>query len=206
MSLVEVMVALAVGVVAIGFILLSYIALQRGFSFAINWSETRIAQVRVIDAMAQDLRNATSISTNSGVLPLTLIIPARFSAYESAGAAAGDPQIGGTINQLLVSSTTGKMSNANGTITVIYEQSGNSIRRRMSQTGASDAIRIVGVFSSGVSISFQTPGGAVFGSNSSTNNTIVPIVSATTGSWNSTQTVSTTLTDTVFLRAAVFNK
>ncbi len=103
MTLVEIMIALAI----LGFVLSvcygSSIALQRGFASTTSWIDTRTNQLRVLDSLAVDLRNATatSFTTSTNTLPLTLTIPMRYTDYEpeivvlSDGphkvAAAGDP-------------------------------------------------------------------------------------------------------------------
>lgn len=200
-TLIEMLVTVAVGSMVIGFIFLSYINLQRKFAFAINWSEARLAQTRVLDSMAQDLRNATAIAVSGTSLPLTLTIPARFSGYESVGALAGDPQVGGTLTPLVVSSTTGKVIYPGGTITVTYEKSGNSINRRVTLSGVTpDPVRTVGTFGGGVSVTFLDRNGAAYTAKA---DTLVPTVSATTGGFSASKPVTTVMTDTVFLRAAV---
>ena len=61
MTLVELMIALGI----VGFVLLvcysSSIGLQRGFGYSSAWTEARVNQERVLDSLALDLRNATTI-------------------------------------------------------------------------------------------------------------------------------------------------
>ena len=61
MTLVELMIALGI----VGFVLLvcysSSIGLQRGFGYSSAWTEARVSQERVLDSLALDLRNATTI-------------------------------------------------------------------------------------------------------------------------------------------------
>jgi len=99
-TLAELMIALAI----VGFVLLvcysSSIGLQRGFGYSSAWTEARVSQERVLDSLALDLRNATTIDFT---LPLpvivTLTVPSRYSSYyrntgdpsETFNAAAGDP-------------------------------------------------------------------------------------------------------------------
>ena len=83
MTLVEIMIALAI----LGFVLSvcygSSIALQRGFASTTSWIDTRTNQLRVLDSLAVDLRNATATSLTcpdgiTNTLPLTLTIPMRY--------------------------------------------------------------------------------------------------------------------------------
>lgn len=206
MTLVELLVTLGVSIVVMGFVFIPFIALQQGFNFSINWSETRLAQTRLIDAMAQDMRNATAVTAANGALPLTLTIPIRYSAYETTGGFAGDPQLGSTLLPPVISSTTGNPVYTNGNITVIYERTGNTINRRLQQPGISpDPARPIATFGGGVSITFQNLGGAAF-SSSASGDTIIPVVSATATSFNRNQTITMKMTDTVFLRGRVFHQ
>lgn len=176
--------------------------LQKGFNSAATWSETRTAQVRLLDSMARDLHNATTVATASGSMPLTLTITGRYSAYEASGNSAGEPGAASTFLPMQVSGTNGKLVNPAPDITVIYEQSGNFVNRRLKQSGVTnDAIRTISVFSGGVSISFANISGTTF--ISGVDNTIVPKVSATVGAILKTP-ITNVMTDTVFLRNSVY--
>lgn len=191
-SIPELLITLAIGIGVIGFVFWSYTTLQHKFALAINWSETGLAQARVIDSMAQDIRNATAVTVNGNSLPLTLTIPVRFNAYETTGILAGDPAIDGTLNALAVDSTTGKIGSNNGNLTVTYEQIGNAIIRRVTQSGVTpDITRTVATFGAGVRVSFI-----------SESNTIVSVVSGTPSGITSPAFVATETRDTVFKRAA----
>ena len=197
-TLVEMMVALAVSTIVMGGILVMYIGLQKSFIFGVNWSEARVTQTRVLDSMAQDLRNAILVNATNGGLPLTLTIPTRFSAYASgSNSFAGDPDLGATLNNVSISSTDGKVLYG-GTINVVYAQSGNNIIRQVQIAGNNAyATRTVGVFGGGVAGSFNNTNGVAF---TSADNTIVPTVTGTVASWNINQSVTSTMTDTVYLR------
>lgn len=198
-TLVELSVAMVVGILVLGGIMLSYMALQRGYAFSIRWSEARVAQARIIDSMALDLRNALTVSTSSGSLPLVLTLPARFSAYETKGSRAGDPHSASTMASLTINRNTGKPDYGAGTITVIYEKTGAAINRRIQQPGITpDPSRTVAVFEGGVSISFRNQNGTAF--TPANNTTMVVEVTTTVNSWNSSQPVSNTMTDMIFLR------
>ena len=102
MTLAEIMVALAILGIVLSVCYGSSVALQRGFASTTSWTDARTNQLRVLDSLAADLRNATAksftISADSltNTLPLTLTIPMRYQAsptpaYETTGPLAGDP-------------------------------------------------------------------------------------------------------------------
>lgn len=93
-TLTEILVTMAV----IGFVAAaasaSFITLQRGFVYLSTWSDAKANQVRMMDALAIDLRAASSIVSSSAKgapFALTLKVPRRYSAYETTGFRAGDP-------------------------------------------------------------------------------------------------------------------
>jgi len=169
MTLVELMIALGV----VGFVLLvcysSSIGLQRGFGYSSAWTEVRVNQERVLDSLALDLRNATTIDFT---LPLpvivTLTVPSRYSSYYrntgdpsvTFSAAAGDPT--GSASPIPVPTpdpTFGKITYGNMTpITVTYTFSpdGTTISRKVVWTGgpAGGASRDVATFPNGSTITF----------------------------------------------------
>lgn len=97
MTLAEIMVALAILGIVLSMCYGSSVALQRGFASTTSWIDARTNQLRVLDSLAADLRNATAKSFTisadglTNTLPLTLTIPMRYSAYETTGPLAGDP-------------------------------------------------------------------------------------------------------------------
>jgi prepilin-type N-terminal cleavage/methylation domain-containing protein len=104
MTLAEIMIALAILGVVLSVCYGSSLALQRGFASTAYWTDARINQLRVLDSLAADLRNATAKSFTisadglTNTLPLTLTIPMRYQpnpspspAYETTGPLAGDP-------------------------------------------------------------------------------------------------------------------
>ena len=167
MTLVELMIALGI----VGFVLLvcysSSIGLQRGFGYSSAWAEARVSQERVLDSLALDLRNATTIDFT---LPLpvivTLTVPSRYSSYyrntgdpsETFNAAAGDPTHAAIpyppqpVNPLLPKIT------FSDTISVTYTFSpdGTTISRKVVWTGgpAGGASRDVATFPNGSTITF----------------------------------------------------
>src|SRR4026209_2839575 len=85
MTLAEIMVALAILGIVLSVCYGSAVALQRGFVSTTSWIDARTNQLRVLDSLAVDLRNATakSFTTSAdGLTFLTLTIPMRYSDYE----------------------------------------------------------------------------------------------------------------------------
>ena len=62
MTLVEIMVALALLGIVLSVCYGSSVALQRGFASTTSWTDARTNQLRVLDSLAVDLRNATAKS------------------------------------------------------------------------------------------------------------------------------------------------
>src|SRR6266513_6431947 len=104
MTLAEIMIALAILGIVLSVCYGSSVALQRGFAATTSWTDARNSQLRVLDSLAADLRNATAKSFTpsadglTNTLPLTLTIPMRYKpkpssspAYETTGPLAGDP-------------------------------------------------------------------------------------------------------------------
>src|SRR6266576_2868608 len=107
MTLPEIMIALAILGIVLSVCYGSSVALQRGFASTTSWADARNSQLRVLDSLAADLRNATATSFTTiadgltNTLPLTLTIPMRYkpnpspspspaTAYETTGPLAGD--------------------------------------------------------------------------------------------------------------------
>ena len=126
----------------------SYVTLQRGFVFAITFSDLNNSLCRIRDSVELDLRNATSItitSSTTAVQTLVLTMPQPYLTYYTSGTLsaqstrAGEPNLSGTVSggvnfplptaylvsgtapQTLMSlnTTTGKISST-GTMTVTY--------------------------------------------------------------------------------------
>ena len=122
MTLAEIMIALGILGLVLSVCYTSSVALQRGFASPTSWADARANQLRVLDSLAVDLRNATAksftVSANglTNTLPLTLTIPMRYqpnpilsSAYEATGALAGDPARSALALEPGVYATTGGM-------------------------------------------------------------------------------------------------
>jgi prepilin-type N-terminal cleavage/methylation domain-containing protein len=122
MTLPEIMIALAILGIVLSVCYGSSIALQRGFASTASWADARNSQLRVLDSLAADLRNATATSFTTSAdgltntLPLTLTIPMRYQpnpspspAYETTGPLAGDPARSALRVEPGVYATTGSM-------------------------------------------------------------------------------------------------
>lgn len=147
MTLAEIMIGLAILGIILAVCYGSSVALQRGFASTTSWTEARTTQLRVLDSLAADLRNATAKSfTISGdgltnTLPLTLTIPMRYqpnpsssSAYEITGPLAGDPARSALRVEPGVYPTTGAMqyrdsSGQQVAIAVTYKYGGSGTKR-----------------------------------------------------------------------------
>jgi len=166
-TLAELMIALAI----VGFVLLvcysSSIGLQRGFGYSSAWAEARVSQERVLDSLALDLRNATTIDFT---LPLpvivTLTVPSRYSSYYrntgdpsvTFNAAAGDPTHAASPIPATTPDPFFPKIAFSDTISVTYTFSpdGTTISRNVEWTGgpAGGATRDVATFPNGSTISF----------------------------------------------------
>jgi len=149
MTLVEIMIALALLGIVLSVCYGSSVALQRGFASTTSWIDARTNQLRVLDSLAVDLRNATANPISDGLthtLPLTLMIPMRYSEYEpeivvlSDGphkvAAAGDPHRDALRVEPGVYPTTGRMqyklspnSGQQVAVAVTYKYGGSGTKR-----------------------------------------------------------------------------
>ena len=135
MTLVEIMVALAILGIVLSMCYGSSVALQRGFAATTSWADARTNQLRVLDSLAVDLRNATATSFTTSAdgltntLPLTLTIPMRYSAYETTGPLAGDPDRSATVVNPGVNTTTRSGMQYSDTVSVTYRYGGSGTKR-----------------------------------------------------------------------------
>jgi prepilin-type N-terminal cleavage/methylation domain-containing protein len=147
MTLAEIMIALAILGIVLSVCYGSSVALQRGFASTTSWTDARINQLRVLDSLAADLRNATAKSFTisadglTNTLPLTLTIPKRYQAspsgspaYETTGPLAGDPARSALRVEPGVYPTTGRIQYRNGSgqqvaIAVTYTYGGSGTKR-----------------------------------------------------------------------------
>lgn len=164
MTLIEMMIALGI----VGFVLLacysSSIALQRSFGYTSAWTEARVNQVRVLDSLAVDLRNATKIDFTPPAL-ITLTVPNRYSSYyqntgavsDRFNAAAGDPTYAASPTPAPPPNLFGKITYSD-TISVSYAVSpdGTTIQRTVKwPTGpVNGAFRDVATFPNRATVTF----------------------------------------------------
>jgi type II secretory pathway pseudopilin PulG len=217
MTLVELMIALGI----VGFVLLvcysSSIGLQRGFGYSSAWTEARVNQERVLDSLALDLRNATTIDFT---LPLpvivTLTVPRRYSSYYrntgspsvTFNAAAGDPTYAAnpfklpspTPNPILPKITFSETIS----VTYTFSADGRTISRKVEWTGgpAGGASRNVATFTNGSTITF-TPNSPPIITNASNVTLITARIQTRPDPayLNPASSSNSTLENAVFLRA-----
>lgn len=217
MTLPEIMVALAILGIVLSMCYGSSVALQRGFAATTSWSDARTNQVRVLDSLAVDLRNAiaTSFTTSAdgltNTLPLTLTIPMRYSAYETTGPLAGDPARSATVVNPGVNTTTRSGMQYSDTVRVTYRYGGSGTKRTIvRQQIDNNASREVSSFTNYSSASLSDPDNILKVTftnkdmqliNSSDTAVVVRIEASPDSRHPENKSV---LNDTVFLREATF--
>jgi prepilin-type N-terminal cleavage/methylation domain-containing protein len=217
MTLVEIMVALAILGIVLSMCYGSSVALQRGFAATTSWADARTNQVRVLDSLAVDLRNATATSFTTSAdgltntLPLTLTIPMRYSAYETTGPLAGDPARSATVVNPGVNTTTRSGMQYSDTVRVKYYYGGSGIKRTIVRLQIdNNASREVSSFTNYSSASLSDPDNILKVTftnkdmqliNSSDTAVVVRIEASPDSRHPENKSV---LNDTVFLREATF--
>jgi prepilin-type N-terminal cleavage/methylation domain-containing protein len=217
MTLPEIMVALAILGIVLSMCYGSSVALQRGFAATTSWSDARTNQLRVLDSLAVDLRNAiaTSFTTSAdgltNTLPLTLTIPMRYSAYETTGPLAGDPARSATVVNPGVNTTTRSGMQYSDTVSVTYRYGGSGTKRTIvRQQVDNNASREVSSFTNYSSASLSDPDNILKVTftnkdmqliNSSDTAVVVRIEASPDSRHPENKSV---LNDTVFLREATF--
>lgn len=217
MTLVEIMVALAILGIVLSMCYGSSVALQRGFAATTSWADARTNQVRVLDSLAVDLRNATATSFTTSAdgltntLPLTLTIPMRYSAYETTGPLAGDPARSATVVNPGVNTTTRSGMQYSDTVSVTYRYGGSGTKRTIvRQQIDNNASREVSSFTNYSSASLSDPDNILKVTftnkdmqliNSSDTAVVVRIEASPDSRHPENKSV---LNDTVFLREATF--
>jgi prepilin-type N-terminal cleavage/methylation domain-containing protein len=217
MTLVEIMVALAILGIVLSMCYGSSVALQRGFASTTSWTDARTNQLRVLDSLAVDLRNATATSFTTSAdgltntLPLTLTIPMRYSAYETTGPLAGDPARSATVVNPGVNTTTRSGMQYSDTVRVTYRYGGSGTKRTIVRHQIdNDASREVSSFTNYSSASLSDPDNILKVTftnkdmqliNSSDTAVVVRIEASPDSRHPENKSV---LNDTVFLREATF--
>ena len=217
MTLPEIMVALAILGIVLSMCYGSSVALQRGFAATTSWADARTNQLRVLDSLAVDLRNATATSFTTSAdgltntLPLTLTIPMRYSAYETTGPLAGDPARSATVVNPGVNTTTRSGMQYSDTVRVTYRYGGSGTKRTIvRQQIDNNASREVSSFTNYSSASLSDPDNILKVTftnkdmqliNSSDTAVVVRIEASPDSRYPENKSV---LNDTVFLREATF--
>lgn len=217
MTLPEIMVALAILGIVLSMCYGSSVALQRGFAATTSWADARTNQLRVLDSLAVDLRNATATSFTTSAdgltntLPLTLTIPMRYSAYETTGPLAGDPARSATVVNPGVNTTTRSGMQYSDTVSVTYRYGGSGTKRTIvRQQIDNNASREVSSFTNYSSASLSDPDNILKVTftnkdmqliNSSDTAVVVRIEASPDSRHPENKSV---LNDTVFLREATF--
>ena len=217
MTLVEIMVALAILGIVLSMCYGSSVALQRGFASTTSWTDARTNQLRVLDSLAVDLRNATATSFTTSAdgltntLPLTLTIPMRYSAYETTGPLAGDPARSATVVNPGVNTTTRSGMQYSDTVSVTYRYGGSGTKRTIVRLQVdNNASREVSSFTNYSSASLSDPDNILKVTftnkdmqliNSSDTAVVVRIEASPDSRHPENKSV---LNDTVFLREATF--
>ena len=224
MTLPEIMVALAILGIVLSMCYGSSVALQRGFAATTSWADARTNQVRVLDSLAVDLRNATATSFTTSAdgltntLPLTLTIPMRYqpnpspsSAYETTGPLAGDPARSATVVNPGVNTTTRSGMQYSDTVRVKYYYGGSGTKRTIVRLQVdNNASREVSSFTNYSSASLSDPDNILKVTftnkdmqliNSSDTAVVVKIEASPDSRHPENKSV---LDDTVFLREATF--
>jgi len=217
MTLAEIMVALAILGIVLSMCYGSSVALQRGFASTTSWTDARTNQLRVLDSLAVDLRNAiaTSFTTSAdgltNTLPLTLTIPMRYSAYETTGPLAGDPARSATVVNPGVNTTTRSGMQYSDTVRVKYYYGGSGTKRTIVRLQVdNNASREVSSFTNYSSASLSNPDNILKVTftnkdmqliNSSDTAVVVRIEASPDSRHPENKSV---LNDTVFLREATF--
>ena len=217
MTLAEIMVALAILGIVLSMCYGSSVALQCGFAATTSWTDARTNQLRVLDSLAVDLRNAiaTSFTTSAdgltNTLPLTLTIPMRYSAYETTGPLAGDPARSATVVNPGVNTTTRSGMQYSDTVSVTYRYGGSGTKRTIVRHQIdNNASREVSSFTNYSSASLSDPDNILKVTftnkdmqliNSSDTAVVVRIEASPDSRHPENKSV---LNDTVFLREATF--
>ena len=217
MTLAEIMVALAILGIVLSMCYGSSVALQRGFAATTSWADARTNQLRVLDSLAVDLRNATATSFTTSAdgltntLPLTLTIPMRYSAYETTGPLAGDPARSATVVNPGVNTTTKSGMQYSDTVRVTYRYGGSGTKRTIVRHQIdNNASREVSSFTNYSSASLSDPDNILKVTftnkdmqliNSSDTAVVVRIEASPDSRHPENKSV---LNDTVFLREATF--
>ncbi len=209
----ELMVSTAVTSVLMAICLAGSVALQKFQAVCLARSGARAEVIRMFDSLELDLRNATAVtaavSGSENVLPLTLTVPQRYSAYTATGDQSGDPTAAASRIQPTVNATSGKVGvSSNTTVRYTFVANGataQDVMRTVTWTEggvAQTASRVISTVPSTATVRFRSsdstsasPSPIPTGATS-----LVAKVNAPLASARSANAVPTTLESTIFLR------
>jgi hypothetical protein len=218
-TIVELVVASSVGGVVIAASLAGFVAMQRSGAIYMASSEARANQVRLVEALQRDMRNAISHTTAAGnILPISLVLPNRYSDYELTGNRAGEPRLGAAAARQPVNIVRAKNKVVNvSTVTVRYFSTSGSnqlvVHRELTWADAGGvqrtASRPIAQFAPGAQITLTDISEPISGTNPIKYKVIaatVTIRSAATTQRAGRAPTAFAMSETVFLRNKVYTR
>jgi Tfp pilus assembly protein PilW len=131
-TLVEMMMALGIGVTMFGAILTASVALQKTFNAVDHFFSTHMQQIRVIDYLNRDAKRAYIVTTSPDLKTVTMTIPKYIvqATDPEAGGNPSSPLIGSMRTPTISYTSSGSQVNyGTSTSTVVYSIIGNTIQR-----------------------------------------------------------------------------
>jgi Tfp pilus assembly protein PilW len=131
-TLVEMMMALGIGVTMFGAILTASVALQKTFNAVDHFFSTHMQQIRVIDYLNRDAKRAYIVTTSPDLKTVTMTIPKYIiqATDSEAGGNPSSPLIGAMRTPTISYTSSGSQVNyGTSTSTVVYSIIGNTIQR-----------------------------------------------------------------------------
>ena len=129
-SLTEMMVAIAVGSVALGAVLTSSASLQKSFNAIDTYFGTHMQQIRIVDYLSRDVKRGFVVITSADLQTVTVTVP-NYIIQAGDPEAIANPDLVGTPRTPSVSYTPSgwQVNYGNATSTVTYSINGASILR-----------------------------------------------------------------------------
>lgn len=135
-TLVEMMMALGIGVTMFGAILTASVALQKTFNAVDHFFSTHMQQIRVIDYLNRDAKRAYIVTTSPDLKTVTMTIPKYIiqATDPEAGGNPSSPLIGTMRTPTISYTSSGSQvdywpATPSSTSTVVYSINGNTIQR-----------------------------------------------------------------------------
>jgi type II secretory pathway component PulJ len=135
----EMLVAVGLGSLIMGAIMLTSVSLQKSFSAVDNYFATHNQQIRIIDFLGRDVRRSTIVNTSADLQTVNCYIPNYIIQAGDADAGAGGsnvgkrrtPTISSSLNKFIVNygAVDYTQSPPTGVSHVVYSVSGQSIIR-----------------------------------------------------------------------------